>query len=228
MVKTKRRIIDLSMNIEEGMQTFAAYWHPLVEIVQIGRHGIENRETRKITMGTHTGTHIDAPRHFIPGGKTVDEIELSQLTGTASVIDFSHKKPFEEIEVAELENAVGQLPVEKLIFRFDWDKQLNTNEYYSDHPYFSAAACQWLVDNGCHLIASDTPQPDNPKNGRCGEIDAPNHKILLGNNVVIVEYLINICEITQPTVELIVAPLKITEGDGAPARCFAIETINYP
>ena len=64
------------MNIEEGMQTFAAHWHPFVEITQLGRHGIENRESRKLTFGTHTGTHIDAPRHFIPGGQTVDRVPL--------------------------------------------------------------------------------------------------------------------------------------------------------
>ena len=55
------KLIDLSMMIEEGMQTFAAPWHPFCEITQLGRHGIENRETRKLTIGTHCGTHIDAP-----------------------------------------------------------------------------------------------------------------------------------------------------------------------
>lgn len=221
---TKKRIIDLSMCIEEGMQTFSAHWHPLVEITQLGRHGIENRETRKITMGTHTGTHIDAPRHFIANGETVDEIKLDQLVGPASVVNLSQFPNFHEITKEELKNMVARLPITRLICRFDWDqKALGTRAYYSDHAYFSEEACQWLVDNGCQLLALDTPQPDNPKNGCSSKNDAPNHKILLGNNVIIVEYLVNIKEIKKSQVELVVAPLKIKEGDGAPARCFAIE-----
>jgi len=217
------RIVDLSMNIEEGMQTFAAHWHPFVEITQLGRHGIENRESRKLVLGTHTGTHMDAPRHFIRDGKTVEEIPLDQLVGRASVIDFSHAKNFQQMEISDLEEALQGRPVERIIVRFDWDLQLGTNEYYSDHAFFSEEACQWLIDNGCRLIALDTPQPDNPKNGRHAPKDAPNHKILLGNGAVIAEYLINIRDIRSPEVTLVVAPLKITAGDGAPARIFAIE-----
>lgn len=218
-----RRIIDLTMTLEEGMQTFWGYWHPFVEITQLGRHGIENRETRKLVLGTHTGTHMDAPRHFIPGGETVDNIPLDQLVGTASVLDFSDTPDFTEVDVAELEARLAGRPLERLIVRFDWDRQLNTARYYSDHPFLSEAACAWLVANGCRLLALDTPQPDNPKNGRNGPKDAPNHKILLGAGVVIVEYLVNIRAIRAPQVELVVAPLKVGGGDGAPVRCFAIE-----
>lgn len=67
-----RNIIDLTFPIHEGMTTFPVHWHPIVEISVLGRHGIENRETRKVLLGTHTGTHMDAPRHFIPDGMTVD------------------------------------------------------------------------------------------------------------------------------------------------------------
>ena len=220
-----KRFIDLSMTIEEGMQTFWGYWHPFVEITQLGRHGIENRETRKITMGTHTGTHIDAPRHFIKNGKTVDEILLDQLVGRATVLDLSGTPDFTEIDVDVLSARLDGVNIERLILRFDWDLQLNKKRYYSDHPYLSEAACHWLVKNGCRVLALDTPQPDNPVNGRDGPKDAPNHQILLGAGVVIVEYLVNIREIKNTNVELIVAPLKIGAGDGAPARCFVIEDI---
>lgn len=222
----KKRIIDLSMTIEEGMQTFCAHWHPFVEITHMGRHGIENRETRKITIGTHTGTHVDAPRHFIKEGETIDNIALDCFVGMATVLDFSKVPDFQEIQVDVLKKAIGNYSLERIICRFDWDiRALGTNHYYSHHPYLSEDACSWLVDNGCRLVALDTPQPDNPKNGRGAEKDAPNHKILLGNNIVLVEYLVNIREIKKPQVDFVVAPLKIKEGDGAPARCFAIESV---
>ncbi len=211
------------MTVEEGMQTFAAPWHPFVEITQLGRHGIENRETRKITLGTHTGTHIDAPRHFIARGNTVEQIPLDQMVGPATIVDFSTLPDFTEIDVAMLEGRLAGKDVERVILRFDWDLQLNTNRYYTDHPFLSEAACEWLVTQGCRLLALDTPQPDNPLNGRTAVKDAPNHKILLAAGIVIVEYLVNLRLLTAERVELVVAPLKIKEGDGGPARCFAIE-----
>jgi arylformamidase len=219
------KIIDLSMLIEEGMQTFGSPWHPVVEITQLGRHGIENRETRKLVLGTHTGSHIDAPRHFIPNGDTVESIPLEILVGTATVVDFSKLANKTEISKAMLIKEVGSETCPKrLICRFDWDlKALRTNKYYSDHAFFSEEACEWMVSTGCKLLALDTPQPDNPLNGRGAAKDAPNHKILLGNKVVIVEYLVNLQSLKSKEVYLVVAPLKILSGDGAPARCFVIE-----
>jgi len=218
------RIIDLSMMIEEGMQTFAAPWHPFVEITQLGRHGIEDRETRKLVLGTHTGTHIDAPRHFIDGGETAENISLEQLVGPATVVDFSTAADFQELGVEDVIDATnGECPT-RLIARFDWDRRLGTWQYYSDHAFFSEDACQWMVENGCRVLAMDTPQPDNPKNGRSSDNDAPNHKILLGAGVVLVEYLVNIKQIQSKEVFFVAAPLKIRHGDGSPARCFAIES----
>lgn len=217
------KIIDLSMTIEEGMQTFAAHWHPFVEITHLGRHGIENRETKKLTIGTHTGTHIDAARHFIPNGETVESIQLGRLVGPATVIDFSDLDDFSEISIDQLVSRLNGICPERIIFRFDWDKQLGTNRYYSDHPYLSESACHWLVENNCKLIALDTPQPDNPLNGSGSQKDAPNHKILLSRGVIIVEYLVNISQIKSKEVFLVVAPLKVKDGDGAPARCFVVD-----
>ncbi len=217
-------IVDLSMPIREGMQTFAAPWHPYVEITQMGRHGLEDRETRKIVMGTHTGTHMDAPRHFVPGGATVDQIDLDLLIGPASLLDFSEAPDFSQVDRQELAAAVGMRPVERIILRFDWDvRALGTRRYYTDHPFLSEEACRWLVERGCRLLAMDTPQPDDPKNCRGAAKDAPNHKILLGNHVILVEYLVNLAALTSPIPALYVAPLRIVEGDGAPVRCFAIE-----
>ena len=67
-----KKIIDLTITNEEGMTTFPVYWHPFVEVTQMGRIGIEGRETKKIIIGTHTGTNLDAPRHFIENGITID------------------------------------------------------------------------------------------------------------------------------------------------------------
>jgi kynurenine formamidase len=217
-----RKFIDLTMHLEEGMQTFPTHWHPVVEITQLGRHGLENRETRKLILGTHTGTHIDAPRHFIPGGQTVDLLPLEQLVGPASVLDLTSFGAGEEVGIADLAKALDGRSAERVLMRFDWDQKLGSMAYYNDSPFISEDAAQWLVDNGCRLLGMDTAMPDNPKNGRNGPKDSPNHKILLGNGVVLLEYMVNLVELDRPIVELVVAPLKIRNGDGAPVRAFAI------
>jgi len=217
-------VIDLSMPIREGMQTFAAPWHPFVEVTQLGRHGIENRETRKLVLGTHTGTHVDAPRHFVPDGDTIDRVPLDRLVGPATVVDCSTFADRHPISASELERAVDGLPADRVILRFDWDaKALGTNRYYTDHAYLTEDAGRWLLDSGCRLAAMDTPQPDDPRNGRGAPLDAPLHKLLLGGGVILVEYLVNLSRLTVRRPTLVVAPLLVADGDGAPARCFAIE-----
>jgi arylformamidase len=219
------RKIDLTFPIHEGMTTFPRHWHPFVEITQLGRHGIEDRETRKVLLGTHTGTHCDAPSHFIPGGRTIDTVSLDVLIGPAAVVDFSSAKPFQEIGISEFETQLGSRRPERVVMRFDWSNYWGKMQYYTDHPFISQDASQWLVDRGVRLLGMDTPMPDNPKHGWGSELDSPNHKILLGHGVILVEYLCNLQEIRQKDIELIVLPLKILQGDGSPARVVAIEKL---
>lgn len=219
----KHKIIDLSFTIHSGMQVFSSPWHPAVAITQLAFHHKQNRETRKIVMGTHAGTHTDAPRHFIKNGKTIDKIPLDVYVGPATVLNFTKIPQKTEIDLTTLKKALGKNSCERIICRFDWDKHYGKKKYYTDHAFFSEDACRWLVKNGCRLMALDTPQPDNPQNGFGSGNDAPNHKILLGKGVVLVEYLTNLKKITKSRVQLFAAPLKIKDGDGAPARCFVIE-----
>lgn len=219
-----RRIVDLTFPIHEGMTIFPSHWHPIVEITLLGRHGIENRETRKVVLGTHTGTHCDAPRHFIPDGKTVDMLSLDTLIGPAFVVDFSNSQPLQKIEVADFEQQLGSHRPERLVMRFDWSDHWGKSEYYTSPPFISQAAAKWLVDSGVRLLAMDTPSPDNPADSFGSKLDSPVHKILLGNGVILVEYLCNLKELKQREIELIVLPLKILGGDGSPARCVAIES----
>lgn len=219
-----RRIVDLTYPIHEGMTTFPCHWHPVVEITLLGRHGIENRETRKLVLGTHTGTHCDAPSHFIPGGQTVDMLPLNTLIGPAFIIDFSNSNPAQEMGEKDFERQLGNRRPERIVMRFDWSDHWGRAEYYSEHPFISQRAAQWLVDRGVRLLGMDTPMPDNPVNGRGSSLDSPNHKILLGKGVILVEYLCNMKELRQREIELLVLPLRIRDGDGSPVRCVAIES----
>lgn len=203
--------------------TFPSSWHPVVEITILGRHGIEGRETRKLVLGTHTGTHTDAPLHFIPKGRGIDQVPLEVLVGPALVLNFSPCRPMQEIDVPDLERKIGGKAPTRLILRTDWSEQFGEMPYYTQYPFLSEAAAHWLVEKGVALIAMDTPSPDNPSHSRGTSKDSPNHKVLLGAGVVLVEYLCNLKALTASEVELVVLPLKLTGCDGSPARCIAIE-----
>lgn len=216
------RVIDLSMPIHEGMTTYPAHWHPIVEVSQLGRHGIEGRETRKITLGTHTGTHADAPRHFYDGGQTIDQIQMDDLIGEAVLVDLRHMVTQSGLEaiVAKDFGAVSDAFMGRaVVLWFDWDRFLGNKYYYEGHPYLAPSAIEFLVNSGCRMLAMDTPSPDKPHDNAM-----PAHKALLGSNIVLVEYLVNLRELRDQIFNLFVAPLKIKDADGAPARVFAIES----
>jgi arylformamidase len=221
-MKPPFEIVDLTFPIHEGMTTFPVHWHPIVEISQLGRHGIEGRESRKMTLGTHTGTHIDAPRHFIPDGATVDQLPLETFIGPATLVDFSYAQPLQEMQVQDFEKQLGDGRPERLIMRFDWSDNWGNLRYYTEQPYISEEAAHWLVARGVRLLAMDTPQADSPRNGRGSERDSPVHKILLGGGVIKLEYLTNLRRISAREVTLIALPLNIRDGDGAPVRCVAL------
>ena len=215
-------IIDLTMTLREGIMTFPVHWHPVVEITQLGRFEVEGRETRKIVLGTHTGTHVDAPRHFVPKGETIENTDLDIYYGPARVLDFTHLPDKTEITREMLVERIGRDFPSRILFRYDWERRLDSLKYYTDHPYLSEEACEWIVENGIRLVGFDAPMPDDPRNGRGSDRDSPNHTILLGAGVAILEYLVNLSQIPTKDFILSALPLKIEEGDGAPVRAIAI------
>jgi len=215
-------IIDLTMTLREGLMTFPVHWHPVVEITQLGRFEVEGRETRKIVLGTHTGTHVDAPRHFVKGGTTIENTDLDLYHGPARVLDFTDLPDKTEITLEMLQGRIGADFPPRILFRYDWERRLDNLEYYSHHPYLSEDACRWLVAQGVKLVGFDAPMPDDPRNGRGAEKDSPNHTILLGGGTAILEYLVNLAQIPPGDFILSALPIKIAEGDGAPVRAVAI------
>ena len=209
------RIVDLTMTLDEKLPIYPG--HPEFELTKLASFAQHGKELSRLVLGTHMGTHIDAPRHYVEGGGTVEHIPLETLCGPAQVVNLSYYSG--AVEAADLAFAMAGLNRERVLLRFDGDKKLRDGmDYYYKQPWLTEDAAHWLVDQGCKLVGMDTPMPDGPENTKT----MPVHKILLGAGVVIVEYMVNLAAIQAETFDLIVAPLKIKEGDGAPARCFAI------
>ncbi len=213
------KIIDLSFVIENGIPTCGTPWHQTVKLEQMGTIDTVGRNTHSILLGSHTGTHMDAPYHFVKGGRTIESTPLETLCGPISVIDFSR---FKAGDVVQYDDVKDLKVTERMLFRFDWFKHWRTGDYYKAFPFFSEEAVSFLMANGIKLLAMDTPSPDDTKN--INSIDSPNHKALLSKDIIIIEYLNNTDQIDLTKKHNLVAlPLKLKGSDGSPSRVILFE-----
>ncbi|MBR6491536.1 MAG: cyclase family protein [Bacteroidales bacterium] len=213
------KIIDLSFVIENGIPTCGTPWHQTVKLEQMGTIDTVGRNTHSILLGSHTGTHMDAPYHFVKGGRTIESTPLETLCGPISVIDFSK---FKAGDVVQYDDVKDLKVTERMLFRFDWFKHWRTGDYYKAFPFFSEEAVSFLMANGIKLLAMDTPSPDDTKN--INSIDSPNHKALLSKDIIIIEYLNNTDQIDLAKKHTLVAlPLKLKGSDGSPSRVILFE-----
>jgi arylformamidase len=218
-----KKIFDLTYEIHEGMLTFNAFWHSKVLIKQMGRHETVGRETRKIVLGTHTGTHVDASLHFISGGRATEQIPPEKLIGSVTIIDFSYLKK----NAAVSREMLKKIKITKrMLFKFGWGKHWNTKKFYNGYPFFTVEAAKYLIKNKVEMVAIDTPSPDDSRiklvGGNLGsDRDSPVHKLFLKAGVILVEYIANLNKLSDRRHwNIVVAPLKIRGADGSPARVY--------
>jgi arylformamidase len=213
----KMIFIDLTHLIKNEMPCFKAEWHCKTSMQQMGSISNVGRNTTKLLFGSHCGTHIDAPAHFIKDGRTIDQIGLDELVGPVSIFDFSHLHNNEEITVKMLENLTI---TPKIIFYFNWAKYFHDQKsFYSNYPFISDEACDFLIEKKVRLIGMDTPSPDDSRIKLGSENDSKIHKKLLSANIILIEYLNNLDKLNDYSNWIISAmPLKLENCDGSPAR----------
>jgi kynurenine formamidase len=217
------KIIDLTIPITHGMPRFPRYYIPSVELQPTATHEKERRSIHRLVIGTHNGTHIDAPFHMVPDGTRIDEVPLESLIGRAIVIDLSNKEPRAEISSKDLMHASSKIRAhDAVLIRTDWDRMWGRPEYFTDQPYLATDCAEWLIERRIRALGVDFSSVDNPSQVKAGEVPLV-HRRLLENSVLIIECLANLRSVTKSTVELISLPLKIVGSDGAPARIVAIE-----
>ncbi len=206
-----QRIIDLTLTHYHGMRG--------VQIVPFTRISEEGYNTTTLTLYSHAGTHMDAPRHFLDGGRTIDRLDLDKCVGPATVIDLSHKAPNSLITVADLADAADAVgPGARLLLRTDWDLHADQPDYRTSFPRISPALATWLVALGVWLIGLEMPSVASLQD----KVELTTvHQILLRGEVVIIECLANLRNL-PPQVTFIALPLKIDQGDGSPIRAIAV------
>jgi len=209
-----KRIIDLTLTLEPGMRG--------VEIHQAKTLEAQGWNAKRLELYSHCGTHMDAPRHFIPEGSTIDTVELAICVGPARVIDLTPIEPRTFITVEHFGAAAGAVGKgDRLLLRTDWYKRHGTPDYRDALPRIGIELARWLVQQGVALLGVEPPS--------VADVNDPEeltsvHRTLLGGGVVIVEGLAHLDRIESERVELAVLPLKVLDGDGAPARAVAIQS----
>jgi len=170
---------------------------------------------------THTGTHVDAPRHFVAGGATIDELSLDRFAGPGVVLGVERDEPT-AIDADALEAADGCVePGDVVLLRTGWGARYGDPEY-SRSPWLTADAAEWLCDRDVRLLGVDTRSPDRPRELRPDGWDAyPVHRTLLAAGTLIAENLRLPSELVGERVEVIGFPINLRDGDGAPARFVA-------
>lgn len=210
-----RRIIDLSVALADGVRGVASDPHSTIATA--------GYNTTVHHLYSHAGTHMDAPRHFVEAGGTIEDVDLSACVGPAEVIDVSHVGADGLITVADLAPHEARVVVgARLLLRTDWSRHLDQDDYRSHLPRVSLALAQWLVERRVALLGVEPPSVASVREGREVELRDV-HRTLLAGGVVIVEGLCNLHELRQARVELIALPLKLQGGDGSPVRAIAIE-----
>lgn len=179
--------------------------------------------TTNLHLYSHSGTHMDAPLHFLEGGSTIDRWPLAQLVGPAQVIDLSSVEAHGLHTVEDLlPHAAKITPGCRLLLRTDWSLHADLPDYRPDMPRISAALARWLVERQVALVGVETPSVASLRPENRAELTEV-HQTILGGNIVIVESLTNLRELRRTTVEFIALPLKIDGGDGSPVRAIAVE-----
>lgn len=207
------RVIDLSLQIDNEMRG--------VDISVAKRLEVEGWNATTLSLYSHCGTHMDAPRHFLPDGATLEQQDLSVCVGAATIVDLAPASPRQLIEVSDLDSVADRIvPGVRLLFRTDWHKRYGTDEYRDELPRISLDLARWMVEKRVGMIGVEPPSVADVNNQR--ELTDV-HQTLFRGNVLIVEGLANLDQITTPVVEFVALPMKIEGGDGSPVRAIAIE-----
>jgi arylformamidase len=200
--------IDVSVPVRDGMIVYAGDPEVRIErVTDISRGDPAN--VSRMELGAHTGTHVDAPLHFLAGGPGVDRLPLDALIGPAVVADARGARGDVDADaLAALDVPAG---TERLLLRTRNEGLWERDGFERGYVGVTDDAARALVDMGVWLVGIDylsiAPASD----------PAPTHRTLLGAGVVIVEGL-DLREAPPGHYDLVVLPLRVVEGDGAPAR----------
>jgi len=202
-----KELLDITVPIQTGMAVYPGDNPPEREWLRtIGNRDRINLST--LTLGSHTGTHVDAPFHFDEKGMTLDQVPLSTFVGEAVVIQIADPVSVTVVELQQHALSSAQ----RVLLRTRNSQLWSRGRFQEDFVYIEPGAAEYLATLGVRLVGIDYLSVD-----RFGDTSSPAHHALLGKGMVIVEGL-DLSKVDPGTYTLVCLPLSITGAEGAPAR----------
>jgi kynurenine formamidase len=210
--------VDLTLTISQNLPSFPG--SPKPHFISWSKIKSDGYNLELLFLSSHTGTHLDAPFHFIKKGMKIHEILPSRLISNAILIHV--KKGANQLitrsDIIEFEKKVTRIKNNSaVIFSTGWQRNLQKEYYFKKNPGLSASAAKYLVSKKINLVGIDSPSIDKGNDTKFSV-----HQILSKNNVLILENLCNLEKIPREHFKLIVLPLKLKNATGSPVRAIAV------
>ena len=207
-------ILDLTHTVTPEMPVYPGTPAPAAE--KLFTVEKDHFQETLLSLGSHTGTHMDAPAHLLAEGETLDAMPVSRFCGSAVVWDVSVLGENGVITEELLRTREEELrEAEFVLFYTGWQEKWGSEDYFSAFPTPDAAAARYLVSCGLKGVGTDAISVDPVGTG------LPAHRVLVGAGLVIMENL-RLKELTPyPRVRFWALPLKYRNADGAPIRAIA-------
>jgi len=193
--------IDLTISLDENTPVYPG--NPKPKITQFSTIETKGYNEKKLIITSHTGTHIDAPRHMIHSGKTLTDYPIDKFIGNAIVLDVTGQK--------EIHEDTSQIQKDDIVFFYTGQsKYIDNPKYFENNPVISKETAQELIDKQIKIIGLDSFTPDNEPFAI--------HKMLFKKDILIIENLVNLEKLVNKRFTCYILPLNILEADGAPCR----------
>jgi len=214
---SRSRIIDLSYTISNDMLVYPDTEQPSFQWIK--RVNSEGVNLTRITMLVHTGTHVDAPKHFLDNVPCIEEISLDSFFGPCKLFRYSNKPANQEITLEEVQRSGFNLNQEDIfLLATGIEAFAETREYNYLYPFPSEKLIRWLISKKIKAYMTDATSVDP-----VGAEGSPKHHLLLGAGIPIVENLCNLSQLPEEKPFIIFAlPLKLGGREGAPCRAVAL------
>jgi arylformamidase len=213
-LETGQGWIDLSMPLSEDIPRWTIQFESIYDTFA--------HKSSTIRLPVHVGTHLDAPLHYIADGLSVDQFPLELATSEALIIDLTHVKANQCIELNDIAPRFPENHPETIVLRTDWPRRaFRRPGFWTDAPFICEEVAIWLADKQIKMIGYDFPQEEAIKkiaSGNCRAEDFVVHRAFLSRGIWQIEYLINLHQLASERAYLVVSPLPLVGLEGSPVR----------
>lgn len=209
--------VDLTLTITQNIPTFPGSPPPVsIPWSNLKKDGYN---LEMLFFSSHTGTHVDAPFHFVQGGKKIHQIDPGRFLCDAVLIRARSwpNRSITKSDIANHEKRHGVIPSNgAVIFATGWNDQVNRRNFFDQNPGLTESAAEYLASKKPSIVGIDSPSIDVGSNKRFSA-----HHALLKKDVLILENLCNLSRIKSRTFKIVALPLKLHNATGSPVRAVA-------